>query len=203
MIMEAEKSRSRRDNGMVPIWVWDQVQEKTSSQLRDNQAEREFFLIQPLISSDIQWISWDPSTLGKVMCLFSPLDQMLSSYKTPSKTHPEIIFNQIFGTLWPNQLHIKLTIIANDWWQLKCLLIEGWLNHNGTARQWNTAIVSLKKEKKKWSSLNLVMERSKVKKIQNVYNMAHLKEEGGKTTISIFWYRSTSRRSHKKPGITF
>jgi len=47
------------------------------------------------------------------------------------------------------------------------------------------------------------MERSKVKKIQNVYNMAHLKEKGGKTAISIFWYRSPSRRNHKRPGITF
>ena len=100
------------------------------------------FLFSRLFSSDIQWIGWDPPTLGKVMCLFSPLDQMLISYKTPSKTHPEIIFNQIFGILWPNQLHIKLTIIANDWGQLKCPLVEGWLNHNGTARQWNTAIVS-------------------------------------------------------------
>ena len=95
------------------------------------------------------------------MCLFSPLDQMLISYKTPSKTHPEIIFNQIFGILWPNQLHIKLTIIANDWGQLKCPLVEGWLNHNGTARQWDSQTMEhgnckLKKKKRKNEVLSIL-----------------------------------------------
>lgn len=141
-IMEAEKSWSRRANGMVPIWVWDQMQEKTNSQLRDNQAEREFFLTQLFIlfRHSVDWLR--PTHIGEGDMPIQSTGSDVNLIQKPSKTHPEIIFNQIFGTLWPNQLHIKLTIIANDWWQLKCPLVEGWLNHNGTARQWNTAIVS-------------------------------------------------------------
>lgn len=115
---ESESPRTRGVNGWAPSGLRGE-RRRCTSPLRQAGIKQSLPSSASLLYSGPQWIRRCPSMLGKHLP-YSPHPLKCKSHlDTPSRTHPEIIFNQIYGQPMTQLVwYVKLTITVVDSWVL-------------------------------------------------------------------------------------
>lgn len=109
--------RLRRADGRVPVQVWrpeswesDVVSFSPSPKVECCQKVNSL-LFDFLFYSSLQWIGWNPPTVGRTICFLSLLIQVLSTSRNSHTDTPRMQFSQIFGPpMSQSRGSIKFTI---------------------------------------------------------------------------------------------